>query len=163
MRLRTYGDRSRCGAVSRRSVTRGRAFLRARALLGWAPLVVPALNRKTSATSVAPRSPVLGSHCHCCTAVLQAIAAIVGDHLGGPFPSEAEPEMRQRWAADSARVKRDCDRVIVPVAALHAGLGVHRALLFKFLADASNVPCALVGSPCQGAHLQWNRKRKRRV
>ena len=87
----------------------------------------------------------------------QAIAAIVADRLGGPFPLGAEPEMRQRWAADSARVKRERGSVIVPVATLRVGLGVHRALLFKFLADASNVPCALVGSPCHGANLQRNR------
>ncbi len=40
---------------------------------------------------------------------------------------------------------------IVFAAQLEAAGGAHRALLFKFLADASNVPCSLVGRQSKGA------------
>jgi Ethylene-responsive protein kinase Le-CTR1 len=71
--------------------------------------------------------------------------------MGGAYGAEHEAEMQQRWAASSAEVRRRRGRPIVPAAQLRVGLGVHRALLFKFLADASNVPCRLVGcGACQG-------------
>lgn len=74
--------------------------------------------------------------------------------MGGAYGVDSEAEMQQRWAASSAEVRRRRGRPIVPAAQLRVGLGVHRALLFKFLADASNVPCRLIGSgACKGEHL----------
>lgn len=84
----------------------------------------------------------------------QAIAKIVSSHMGGAYGADSEAQMQQRWAASSAEVRRRRGRPIVPAAQLRVGLGVHRALLFKFLADASNVPCRLIGSgACEGEHL----------
>lgn len=40
---------------------------------------------------------------------------------------------------------------MVFAAQLEAAGAAHRALLFKFLADASNVPCSIVGRQCKGA------------
>lgn len=82
----------------------------------------------------------------------QAIAKIVSQHMGGPYGPEREAEMAAAWAASSSAVKQRRGRPIVPAAQLRVGLAVHRALLFKFLADASNVPCCLVGGgQCKGA------------
>ena len=74
--------------------------------------------------------------------------------MGGAYGAADEAQMQQQWAASSAEVRRRRGRPIVPAAQLRVGLGVHRALLFKFLADASNVPCRLIGSgACVGKHL----------
>lgn len=87
-------------------------------------------------------------------ALRQAIAKIVSDHMGGAFDRERQAEVQRQWAASSAEVRRQKGNPMVPAAELRAGLGVHRALLFKFLADASNVPCCLIGrSQCRGALL----------
>ncbi len=76
----------------------------------------------------------------------------MSDHLGGPFGQDREEEMVEAWAAQSAAVRAKRGNPMVPLAQLRAGLPVHRALMFKFLADASNVPCSLVGGGnCHGA------------
>ena len=101
-----------------------------------------------STTGTASRATPVSAAC------TQAIARIVSSHMGGAYDADSEAQMQQRWAASSAEVRRRRGRPIVPAAQLRVGLGVHRALLFKFLADTSNVPCRLVGSgACEGAHF----------
>lgn len=75
--------------------------------------------------------------------------------MGGAYGLERASEMQRQWAASSAEVRMRQGRPIVPAAQLRVGLGTHRALLFKFLSDASNVPCRLIGrSQCKGETMQ---------
>jgi hypothetical protein len=73
---------------------------------------------------------------------VQALAGLVADRLGGPY---ASPERLARaHAAASGAVKAAARSAIVPLGQLQIGAGRHRALLFKVLADALGMPCALL-------------------
>jgi hypothetical protein len=73
---------------------------------------------------------------------VEALAALVADRLGGTY---ASPERLARaHAAASGAVKAAARSPIVPLGQLQIGAGRHRALLFKVLADALGIPCALL-------------------
>ena len=72
----------------------------------------------------------------------RALAALVADRLGG---AGVPPAALARAHADaSCAAKAAARSVIVPLGTLAAGTARHRALLFKVLADAVGLPCALV-------------------
>lgn len=70
------------------------------------------------------------------------IAVIVADQMGGPVNDEAL--LHKRWRANSAELRVSLGNVVLPLGRLQIGLGRHRALLFKVLADAVGIPCQLL-------------------
>lgn len=70
------------------------------------------------------------------------IAVIVADQMGGPVDDEAL--LHKRWRANSAELRVSLGNVLLPLGRLQIGLGRHRALLFKVLADAVGIPCQLL-------------------
>lgn len=71
---------------------------------------------------------------------LQALALVVSNHMGGPATS-ALPD---RWAAASQQLKEQAGGCVIHLGSLRAGLSRHRALLFKSLADACQIPCRML-------------------
>ncbi|XP_038691405.1 serine/threonine-protein kinase CTR1-like isoform X2 [Tripterygium wilfordii] len=70
------------------------------------------------------------------------LANLVCDQMGGPASSEDERLDKQ--CEDSTRVLRNQrGSVVLPIGSLSVGLCVHRALLFKVLADLINLPCRI--------------------
>ncbi|KAG6680341.1 hypothetical protein I3842_13G036600 [Carya illinoinensis] len=69
------------------------------------------------------------------------LAIIVCNQLGGA--ASTEEKLGARWG-ESFEVLKDCrGSVILPIGSLSVGLCVHRALLFKVLADIVNLPCRI--------------------
>ena len=84
--------------------------------------------------------------------VLQALARVVADQLGGRCSFQ---ELAQRYAPAAADLKARTGSLVLPLGALPVGLARHRALLFKALADASELPCQLLRGPSYlGAHSE---------
>ncbi|KAK9918746.1 hypothetical protein WJX75_006516 [Coccomyxa subellipsoidea] len=78
-------------------------------------------------------------------ACIQALARVVAEHMGGKSGHVA---LSRRYAA--AR-RTDARRSLVqPIGALSVGLARHRALLFKALADACELPCRMLRGPFIG-------------
>ena len=73
--------------------------------------------------------------------MLQALAQVVADQLGGRC---SYAELSHRYAPVAAALKARRDSIALPIGALSVGLARHRALLFKALADASELPCRLL-------------------
>ena len=79
------------------------------------------------------------SHAH---VMLQALAKVVSDHMGGAGKSDSE--LLRQWKKQSRQLRRQHGSVVIPISALTAGLARHRALLFKVLADFCQIPCRLL-------------------
>ena len=75
---------------------------------------------------------------------MQALARLVADKLGGRC---SFAECAVLWAAAAACLKAQRNSVVLPLGALPVGLARHRALLFKALADANDLPCQLLRGP----------------
>ena len=66
-------------------------------------------------------------------------------HMGGPAASHATSEtLYAAWLVKSQALKEASGSVCVPVGSLSAGLSRHRALLFKTMSDAVQIPCRLL-------------------
>ncbi|KAH7439597.1 hypothetical protein KP509_04G068100 [Ceratopteris richardii] len=78
------------------------------------------------------------------------IACIVADQMGGSVIDEGL--LHGRWHKSSAALRISLGNVVLPLGRLEVGLGRHRALLFKVLADAVSVPCGLL----KGKHYTGN-------
>ncbi len=101
--------------------------------------------------SAAARSP---QHLRC--ARIGAIKRTLGPHFDASMWFEScEAALIARRASLQAR-----DSVVIFAAQPEAAGAAHRALLFKFLADASNVPCSFVGRQCRGASLRRSCRRR---
>lgn len=74
--------------------------------------------------------------------MLQALAKVVSDHMGGAGKSDSE--LLRQWKKQSRQLRRQHGSVVIPISALTAGLARHRALLFKVLADFCQIPCRLL-------------------
>lgn len=73
--------------------------------------------------------------------LLQALAQVVANQLGGRC---SYAELSQRYPAVVADLKSQRHTLALPIGALRVGLARHRSLLFKSLADASELPCRLL-------------------
>ncbi|XP_024030376.1 serine/threonine-protein kinase CTR1 isoform X2 [Morus notabilis] len=74
--------------------------------------------------------------------VIQQLATLVCTQMGGE--ASTEEELATQWN-DCTKALRDCiGSIVIPIGYLSTGLCVHRALLFKILADIVNLPCRIV-------------------
>ena len=98
-----------------------------------------------------------------CLLALQALAQVVANRLGGRC-SYAELSQRYQPVVSALKAKQGC--LALPIGSLSVGLARHRSLLFKTLADASELPCRLLrgqfylgAAPCPPAcrhlHFAW--------
>ncbi|KAK9059622.1 hypothetical protein SSX86_020326 [Deinandra increscens subsp. villosa] len=74
--------------------------------------------------------------------VLQKLAVLVSNHMGGPV---GDPDkMLLEWRNSSYKLKATLGSMVLPLGSLKIGMARHRALLFKVLADSVGIPCCLV-------------------
>ncbi|PON34210.1 Serine/threonine protein kinase [Parasponia andersonii] len=74
--------------------------------------------------------------------VIHQLANLVCGRMGGVVSTEEE--LAERWKECTENL-RDClGSIVVPIGYLSTGLCVHRALLFKILADIVKLPCRIV-------------------
>ena len=71
------------------------------------------------------------------------LALLVAERMGGV--AWGEGELEQRFRTDYEQVRRECRDERVRLGSLAVGLERHRALAFKVLAEAAQVPCCLFG------------------
>ena len=71
------------------------------------------------------------------------LALLVAERMGGV--AWGEGELEQRFLADYEQVRREYRDERVRLGSLAVGLERHRALAFKVLAEAAQVPCCLFG------------------
>uniref|UniRef100_A0A0D9VPT3 non-specific serine/threonine protein kinase n=1 Tax=Leersia perrieri TaxID=77586 RepID=A0A0D9VPT3_9ORYZ len=74
--------------------------------------------------------------------LVQRIAELVTDHMGGPVKDAHD--MLTRWLEKSTYLRTSLHTSLLPIGCIKIGLSRHRALLFKILADSVGVPCKLV-------------------
>ena len=77
----------------------------------------------------------------------QALATVVSEHMGGAMESHS---LSQAYTAFQAQLKDRLQSCILPIGSLAVGLPRHRALLFKTLADACELPCCLLRGDALG-------------
>ncbi|GAY52658.1 hypothetical protein CUMW_143580 [Citrus unshiu] len=70
------------------------------------------------------------------------LANLVCNHMGGTTSTEEE-EFDKQWSECAEHLKDCLNSVVLPIGSLSVGLCVHRALLFKVLADLINLPCRI--------------------
>ncbi|CAK9154027.1 unnamed protein product [Ilex paraguariensis] len=74
--------------------------------------------------------------------VVDHLAELVCKRLGG-IASTGEDCLENRWK-ERVQVLKDClGSIVIPIGRLSVGSCVHRALLFKVLADIVNLPCRI--------------------
>ncbi|KAE9619615.1 putative protein kinase TKL-CTR1-DRK-2 family [Lupinus albus] len=76
------------------------------------------------------------------TEVVDQLSKLVCDHMGGSN-SFGEDDFVSIWRDCSNDLKDCLGSVVVPIGSLSAGLCRHRAILFKVLADAIDLPCRI--------------------
>lgn len=76
----------------------------------------------------------------CATASI--LASAVCDKLGGPAKSDSE--LRDLWVGERLRLRKKYKSIAFPIGSLEFGLIRHRALLFKVVADAIEIPSRLL-------------------
>ncbi|KAI5578337.1 hypothetical protein BDE02_08G021400 [Populus trichocarpa] len=64
--------------------------------------------------------------------------------MGGVVLNEDDNAFAECWKECTEVMKRRFRSVVLPIGSLSIGLCVHRALLFKVLADSINLPCRIV-------------------
>ncbi|XP_073270471.1 probable serine/threonine-protein kinase SIS8 isoform X2 [Primulina huaijiensis] len=74
--------------------------------------------------------------------MVQNLATLVSDHLGGPVSNP--DKILIAWRNHSYSLKVNHGSMVLPLGSLTIGLARHRALLFKILADSLDIPCCLV-------------------
>uniref|UniRef100_A0A7N0UBB2 non-specific serine/threonine protein kinase n=2 Tax=Kalanchoe fedtschenkoi TaxID=63787 RepID=A0A7N0UBB2_KALFE len=93
------------------------------------------------------RALSISGNCTTTKDVVDQIAKLVCNRMGG-VAVDQEQNLASLWNECSNDLK-DCFRSIVfPIGSLSVGLCRHRALLFKILADAINLPCR-IAKGCQ--------------
>lgn len=73
----------------------------------------------------------VSDHCTMLDGLVQKIADMVVDRMGGPV-GDAD-EMLKRWTIRSYELRSSLNTIILPLGRLDIGLSRHRALLFKVL------------------------------
>ena len=76
----------------------------------------------------------------CATASI--LASAVCSKLGGPAKSDSE--LRELWVSERFRLRKKYKSIAFPIGSLELGLVRHRALLFKIVADAIEIPSRLL-------------------
>ncbi|PIN25655.1 Tyrosine kinase [Handroanthus impetiginosus] len=89
---------------------------------------------------------VLDCHATEITVLIQRLAELVTEHLGGPVRDANV--ILAKWMERSMELRTSLHTTILPIGSLRVGLLRHRALLFKALADSVGIPCRLV----KGSH-----------
>ncbi|VFQ75062.1 unnamed protein product [Cuscuta campestris] len=74
--------------------------------------------------------------------VVDEIAKLVCNHMGGAT-SSGEDDLVLIWKECRDDLKDCLGSVVIPIGSMYAGLCRHRALLFKVLADAIDLPCRI--------------------
>lgn len=74
--------------------------------------------------------------------LVSRIAEMVAERFGGHVQNEED--LVKDWKESSRLLKQSLKSVVLPLGCLQVGLGRHRALLFKVLADAVGIPCQLM-------------------
>ncbi|KAJ6690576.1 hypothetical protein OIU85_006794 [Salix viminalis] len=72
------------------------------------------------------------------------LANVVCNLMGGVVHNEDDNAFAECWKECTNVMKRRLGSVVLPIGSLSIGLCVHRALLFKVLADSINLPCRIV-------------------
>ncbi|CAM6019611.1 unnamed protein product [Sphagnum balticum] len=70
------------------------------------------------------------------------LAQMVADFMGGAAASD--DELLEAWHANTTKMTQRIGSIVLPIGVLRPGLGRHRALLFKVMADSVGLPCRLV-------------------
>ncbi|CAM6044342.1 unnamed protein product [Sphagnum compactum] len=70
------------------------------------------------------------------------LAQMVADFMGGAAASDNE--LLEAWHANTTKMTQRIGSIVLPIGVLRPGLGRHRALLFKVMADSVGLPCRLV-------------------
>ncbi|KAJ6900766.1 hypothetical protein NC652_026769 [Populus alba x Populus x berolinensis] len=76
--------------------------------------------------------------------VVEQLANLVCNRMGGVVFNEDDDNFAKCWKECTEVMKRRLGSVVILVGSLTIGLCVHRALLFKVLADSINLPCRIV-------------------
>lgn len=76
--------------------------------------------------------------------VVKHLAIVVCNLMGGVVLNEDDNAFAECWKECTEVMKRRFRSVVLPIGSLSIGLCVHRALLFKVLADSINLPCRIV-------------------
>ncbi|KAB5544055.1 hypothetical protein DKX38_012167 [Salix brachista] len=76
--------------------------------------------------------------------VAKHLANVVCNLMGGVVHNEDDSAFAECWKECTNVMKRRLGSVVLPIGSLSIGLCVHRALLFKVLADSINLPCRIV-------------------
>ncbi|KAE9612462.1 putative protein kinase TKL-CTR1-DRK-2 family [Lupinus albus] len=76
------------------------------------------------------------------TEVVDQLSKLVCNHMGGSA-SVGEDDFVSSWRDCSNDLKDCLGSVVVPIGSLSVGLCRHRAILFKVLADAIDLPCRI--------------------
>ncbi|CAN6539685.1 unnamed protein product [Malus baccata var. baccata] len=97
------------------------------------------LEKRASAVFLESR---ISQHGVLLSGLIQKIADIVVDRMGGPV-ADAD-EILRRWKVRRYELRSSMKTIILPLGLIDVGLSRHRALLFKVLADKINLPCMLV-------------------
>lgn len=79
----------------------------------------------------------------------QALARVVSDNMGGQSNHAGLARDYRNFARGLKARRRS---LVLPIGALRVGLPRHRALLFKALADACELPCRMLRGPFIGAY-----------
>jgi len=80
-----------------------------------------------------------------------ALAQYVSERMGGPVPKDKLLEFP--WQLHLAELKHELKSNIIPIGKIRSGIHIHRALLYKVLADKLGMPCTLVRGDYNRA---WN-------
>ncbi|XP_048777082.1 armadillo repeat-containing protein 3-like isoform X2 [Ostrea edulis] len=82
---------------------------------------------------------------------VRALAQFVADKMGGPIEKGQLPNFS--WELPLSQVKFELKSNVIPIGKIKAGIHIHRALLFKALADRIALPCTLTRGEYNRA---WN-------
>ncbi|XP_052198846.1 serine/threonine-protein kinase CTR1-like isoform X4 [Diospyros lotus] len=74
--------------------------------------------------------------------VVNQLAELVCDRMGGAASSEVHC-LSTRWKECTGNLRSCLGSIVLPIGSLSTGFCVHRALLFKVLADMVNLPCRI--------------------
>ncbi|XP_015884450.3 probable serine/threonine-protein kinase SIS8 [Ziziphus jujuba] len=105
-------------------------------------MVDPELQRLEKRAYAISKESHVSRHGLVLSGLIQNIANIVVDRMGGPVGDANE--MLRRWVVRRYELRSSMNTIILPLGCLDVGLSRHRALLFKVLADTINLPCMLV-------------------
>ncbi|CAN1134919.1 Serine/threonine-protein kinase CTR1 [Linum perenne] len=107
-------------------------------------LEVVLIDRRSDPTLKELQTRVHNISCNCITTkeVVDQLANLVCNRMGGSATT-GEDEFMSIWMECNDDLKDRLGSIVVPIGSLSVGLCRHRALLFKVLADAIDLPCRI--------------------